>query len=436
MSIASNANTIEYYDESVDVTNKDRVDRTYAARHTATKVQYIDVLGSIGGLALEDTGDFRFATLFKQPKNNGTWLIKNLVPQVNLKLPNKVLSDDKDLRFEDVSAGTLWHDAYSTQYSSTGGKAYKHVQLPLTPADNPIQALKKQPMRPGYNLYMDISTIGNYYGENLDISGEYTDSDLYYKMQITPRYWLLNLDTNAYTPLDVYMGQSGNYKPVAAFDCDSSISEYYLYMDWQNEYQRRNYTAKEKKTTGDVVDFFTPAESPKIRVPSTQKDILGTAQRLFLNDINRTFIGSTTTYGVDKNPENALAEPIYGRQAQRWNWTIGLPSSSVFVKAGEDCTTANIEKISSQNAVIVCTLQIYVKGEVWTLAYDGTAINNVDKDKTGKTGVKIFNDGSHKDKVYTPPVDPKTGKFTTDPIVSVYSNDHTSADDLRTEGSH
>ena len=326
--------------------------------------------------------------------------------------------------------------SYSTQYSSTGGKAYKHVNLPLTPADNPIKALKKQPMRPGYNLYMDISTIGNYYGENLDTSGEYTDSNLYYKMQITPRYWLLNLDTGAYTPLDVYMGQSGNYKPVAAFDCDSSVSEYYLYMDWQNEYQRRNYTAKEKKTTGDVVDYFTPAESPKIRVPSTQKDILGTAQRLFLNDINRTFIGSTTTYGVNKNPENALAEPIYGRQAQRWNWTIGLPSSSVFVKAGEKCTTANIEKISSQNAVIVCTLQIYVKGEVWTLTYDGTAINNVDKDKTGKTGVKIFGDGPYKDKVYTPPVDPKTGKFTTDPIVSVYSNDHTSADDLRTEGSH
>lgn len=436
VSIASNANTIEYYDESVDVTNKDRVDRTYAARHTATKVQYIDVLGSIGGLTIEDTGDFRFATLFKQPKNNGTWLIKNLVPQVNLKLPNKVLSDDKDLRFEDVSVDTLWHDAYSTQYSSTGGKAYKHVQLPLTPADNPIQALKKQPMRPGYNLYMDISTVGNYYGENLDTSGEYTDSNLYYKMQITPRYWLLNLDTNAYTPLDVYMGQSGNYKPVAAFDCDSSVSEYYLYMDWQNEYQRRNYTAREKKTTGDVVDFFTPAESPRIRVPSTQKDILGTAQRLFLNDLNRTFIGSATTYGVDQNPETALAEPIYGRQAQRWGWTIGLPSSSVFVKAGEDCTTANIEKISSQNAVIVCTLQIYVRGEVWTLAYDGTAINNVDKDKTGKTGVKIFDDGPYKDKVYTPPVDPKTGKLTTDPIVSVYSNDHTSADDLRTEGSH
>lgn len=436
VSIASNANTIEYYDESVDVTNKDRVDRTYAARHTATKVQYVDVLGSIGGLTIEDTGDFRFATLFKQPKNNGTWLIKNLVPQVNLKLPNKVLSDDKDLRFEDVSVDTLWHDAYSTQYSSTGGKAYKHVQLPLTPADNPIQALKKQPMRPGYNLYMDISTVGNYYGENLDTSGEYTDSNLYYKMQITPRYWLLNLDTNAYTPLDVYMGQSGNYKPVAAFDCDSSVSEYYLYMDWQNEYQRRNYTAREKKTTGDVVDFFTPAESPRIRVQSTQKDILGTAQRLFLNDLNRTFIGSATTYGVDQNPETALAEPIYGRQAQRWNWTIGLPSSSVFVKAGEDCTTANIEKISSQNAVIVCTLQIYVRGEVWTLAYDGTAINNVDKDKTGKTGVKIFDDGPYKDKVYTPPVDPKTGKLTIDPIVSVYSNDHTSADDLRTEGSH
>ena len=79
------------------------------------------------------------------------------------------------------------------------------------------------------------------------------------------------------------MDQSMNYKPVAAFDCNSSVSEYYLYMDWlRMNIRGETIQQEEKKTTGDVVDCFTSAESQSIRVPSTQKDILGTAQRLFL----------------------------------------------------------------------------------------------------------------------------------------------------------
>jgi len=100
---------------------------------------------------------------------------------------------------------------------------------------------------------MDISTIGNYYGENLDTSGEYTDSNLYYKMQITPRYWLLNLDTNLYTPLDVYMGQSGNYKPVAAFDCNSSVSE----CIWTGRMNIRGETIQQRKRKQQVMLLIT-----------------------------------------------------------------------------------------------------------------------------------------------------------------------------------
>ena len=49
--------------------------------------------------------------------------------------------------------------------------------------------------RPGYQLYMDVETVGDYYGENRNEEGILQDSNLYYKMQIIPRYWKLNLDT-------------------------------------------------------------------------------------------------------------------------------------------------------------------------------------------------------------------------------------------------
>lgn len=424
VSIASNAATVKYYEESSGVTNKDRVDGK-AARHTATKKQVVDVLGSIGGLTLEDTGDFRFATLFKKSKGNGKWLIQNLVPEVNLSMPNKVVADDRDVRNETVSAETNWHDTYGTQYMDTGGKAYEQLLLPLVPRYNPVKALRNQPMRPGYNLYMDISTIGNYYGENVDDSGAYVDNDLYYKMTVTPRYWALDLDDGEYTPLDVYMGKNTEYKAVAYFDCEGKESRYYLYLDWLANAARRNYTKGEKNATGKVVDAYTSGDI-KLRTPSVYKDPLGTAQRLHLNDLNRTFIGSTETYGADTNPENAIYEAVYNRQAQRWHWTIGLPSSSVFVEAGKPCTDANIKAIRDKNAVIVCSLDIKVRGTVWTLEYDGSAINN------NNGGIQPYEGG----KVYPPPTDPETGEPLKDPIVTVYTNKFTSADDLRTEGSH
>ena len=424
LSIASNAQLTHFIDESDDITNKARGVK-HAARHTARKYQYIDVLGTIGGLTLEDTGDFRFATLFKKAKDNDSWLIKNLVPEVHLNLPNKIVSDSIDVRNEVACDATDWHDAYGTQYSSTGGKAYQHLALPLVPKYNPIVALRNQPLRPGYKLYMDISTIGNYYGENIDENGNYLDSNMYYMMQITPRYWALDLDTGDYHPVDAYMGKSNDYTPVAYFDADdeANISEYYMYLDWVDENLRRNYTSSEKDTTSAVIEFYSSADT-RLRSPGVTRDILGTAQRLRLNDLDRTFIGSTLTYGVDRNPENYFPDEMYMRQAQRWHWTTGLPSSTVFVKRNEDCTSVNIEEIKNMNAVIVCTMDIKVRGEVWTLEYDGTSINN--------NGIQVTEGGT----VFNPPIDPVTGEVCKDPIVAIYTNEQTAADDLRVEGSH
>ena len=424
--IATNAEEIKFYRENENTTNRGRNSFSYAAKHTAYKKQYIDIVGYIGSLTINDTGDFRFATLFKQQMNNGKWLIPNIVSEVNYRLPNKIVSDTFDVRGELTSTATNWHSTYGMTYAVTGGKAYDYVKLPLTAADNPILALQKQQMRPGYQLYMDVETVGDYYGENRNEEGILQDSNLYYKMQIIPRYWKLNLDTGVYTPVDVYMGKSGEYAPVVLFGNSTDSTEWYYYVDWIEESARRNYTRLEREVSYRIKEALTGEFGEAARIP-TGNDVIGTANRLFLNDLNRTFIGSISTYGVNRNPQDIFWDTLYEMQSQRWQFTLGLPSSSVFVEAGKPCTDENIKKIQKENVVIVCALDIKVKGNVWTLEYNGRGINESDGN-----GFKVEKDG----KIYPPPIDPETGKPLDDPIVVVYSNKYTSKDDLNTEGSH
>lgn len=433
-SIATNAEEVEFYSENEQITNKEREGSKYAARHTAYKYQITDVVGYIGSLTLNDTGDFRFATLFKQEKGDGKWLIENLVPTVNYKLPNKILSDSLDVRQETASEATDWHSTYGRTYAASGGKAHPYVSLPLTPAKNNIKALRDQPMRPGYNLFMDIETVGNYYGVNAAEVSEtevvHSDTDLYYKMQVTPRYWSLNLDTGLYTPVDIYMGLNNEYTPVYLFNDTEYPTEYYQYLNWLEESMRRNYTANERDATLDCADMMAAVTRMRCRTPQTTPDILGTCSRLHLNDINRTFIGSSKTYGMETNPQDRQPEEAYTKNSQRWHFTLGLPSSTVFVEADKPCTDINIKAMRDQNAVIVCAIDVKVRGDVWTLEYDGTSVNFSDG-----AGFKIFTDENGNGRTYTPPKE-ADGSYTNDPIIAVYSNKFTSADDLRTEGSH
>lgn len=427
--IAVNAQEIDWYRENNKKRNLDRT-RDYAAKHTAYKIQYIDVVGSIGSLAMNDTGDFRFSTLFKtalDPNIYG-WLIPNTVPKVNYKSPNIVLTDPYDVRHEIASTRTKFHDTYGTLYAESGGKGHKTGSLPLTLADCTLTAVQNQYLRPGYLLYMDVETIGDYYGENRNQDGQLQDLNMYYKMQITPRYWELNLDTGVYTPVDVYFGTNSKYIPATQFHNAGVATDWYYYVDWTEESARRNYTTAEKNASLHVQQWMSPGipTYDKLRLPAG-KDAIGTAGRLFLNDKNRTFLGSMSTYGENKNPEDEFLDVLFQMQAQRWQFTLGLPSSSVFVYADEPCTTENIEKLKAHNAVIVCSLNIKVKGEVWTLEYQGDAINNSDGG-----GIQVEKEG----KIYPPPVDPVTGDPLKDPIVAVYSNEFTAKNDLSTEGSH
>lgn len=442
-----------YYDESNGVTNKLRVGDK-AAKHTATKNQKIDVVGFIGNLAINDTGDFRFAELFKQKSSSGDWLIKNLVHEVDYKKPNQIVADPVDILQNKADASTKYHSTFGITYANTGGKAYPFKLLPLTPSDNPIVELQNQEMRPGYNLYMDVETIGRYYGENFDEVGNPVRDNLFQRMVIKPRYWSYDLDTDTYTPIDVYYGFEGSYNLIVPFDSDAVTynSEWLYYLDWANESARRNYVELEKTMTESVVQNFkallqystvdieTGLPSyfePKIEGPKPNKEKIGSANTLYLDSANRTFIGSSKVYQqLNQVGDNFInlpdlqstiyADYEFGRRSQRWQYTIGLPSSTVFVKQGEACTKTNIEALQNTNSVVICALDIKVQGEIWALEYDGTAVNFAD----GK-GFEVY-----PGKIITPPKEPGTNEYIDDPIVVVYNNKYTSEDDLRTEGTH
>lgn len=433
--IANNAQEVEYYSDNTEAVNRDR--RNYAAKHTAEKKQGIDVVGCIGSLTLHDTGDYRFSTLFKQSLSTETngWLLEGILPKVDINLPNYLLTDKYNVLHETISARTLWQDTYAKSgFAGVLGKNKEPKLLPLTIADCEVDAFQNQQLMPGYKLYMDVETVGDYYGENRDEAGRLMDTGTYYKMQITPRYWFLNTDTGAWTPVDVFYSRNGNYSLLVPFASNQSErANLYYYVDWTEESGRRNYSPVEKLTTEKVIKAFSDkgggaieALLDPIRSPSGKSPI-GTADSLFLIDRNRTFIGNTFTDGVNRNPNDEFWDEAYMKHAQRWHFTIGLPSSAVFVEAGRSCTTENIKNIRNQKGVIVCSVDIKVRGDIWTLEYDGSGINQSDGG-----GIRVYKNGG----VYTPPIDPVTGKRLTDPIIAVYSNKYTAANDLSVEGSH
>jgi len=442
LTVANNAPEVTTYNDAKRDTNSVR-GSNYAAEMSVTKIQNIDVVGSIGALRIEDVGDLRFATLFKQSKNNGKWLIPNVVPEVDYALPNKIVADNIDARLEDARSTRYYHAVYGTTTLPTGGVAFDYEELPLTPKINPIKALQEEPMRPGYKLMMAIETIGNYYGENLHYEGttakHYTRTEsngngaFSYKMQILPRYYELNLDTGVYKEVDVYMYNNSTYVPIyKGYEDMNKCTEYYAYLNWLEEAQRRSFTTKESQISLAYQTYVSSSEY-QFRLPTNEVDVIGTPNMLILIDLDRTLIGSSTRYGVSYAAGNAelgytsnrITELGYNNRSQRWHWTLGLPSSSVFVYADEACNDTNIKKMQSHNAVIVCALNIKVRGNVWTLQYDGSNINN--------DGFQIYPGGKTYD---PPPATTNTPDAPTDPVVVVYTNDKTSKDDMTTTGTH
>ena len=417
----ANNSGIDEWQNNIDSHNYMR--SYYAAEHDSMKTNRVDLVGRIGGLTMVDTGDFRFANLFKQITDG--WLAENIVRKVDPNKQNYYMADTETVRGEKATTATNGLNTYGTQFYKND--LNKLIEFPLTPTKNNIEALQKQPQRVGYLNYLSLETIGNYYGENQGDSNEY-------KTQITPYYYHLDLTTGKWTPVDVYMLVGTQYVRINKFNSDEPIAEHewFYSLNWMEESARRQYTSEEKKSTDAVVDKYANFKGinettdtniyERILVPSGKEYIFGTAQRLFLKDKNRTFIGTTLTQSVNTNPGERREEQKYMRNGVRWHFTLGLPSSAVFIPAGEPCTQANIDKYSNNHSVVICATETLARGLVWTLKYNGVP--------TQEQKIQILPNG----KIYDYSGDPDGPGDKQ--IITVYSTDKSSKDDLNTKGTH
>lgn len=446
LTIANNAREEKIYKDNDNPTNKERYSN-HAANHTAWKIQNIDVVGYIGNLNLADTGDFRFAELFKKANLDGSYLIPNLVRTVNPAIPNFVMSDRVDIRGELSQDSTKMHNTYGETdvIKYQAGKGGKNLRFPLTPAKNNIPALRNQPMRPGYQLYMDIETVGNYYGENWSLdSNNWSDDNLIYRMELKPHYYALNTLNAKYTPIDIYMGSDKADAPVPVYNFYRSNSkpksEWYYYLDMFNDWARRNTTESEKSITADVTGLRKEFDRVDYRaaIKNIDKVYQGDCEKLILNDNDRDFIGSMETYGqnwngYDWDGNHPWHKYDYGRQSQRWYFGLGIPSSAKFVEANKPPTKAEFDKWSQKHYVIVCTLGIAVKGTVWSLKYNANKLNNAETFKitpNDKVAYPIPPRPTKRPEDYDPNVP------TDEQVITVYNSNKTARDDLDTRGTH
>lgn len=428
--------------EQTSETNKDRLN--YQALPYVSNVYTIQIVGRIGNLAIEDTSDFRFAELFK--KAESSWLIPNVVHNVNLNWPNRIISTPKDIVGDNAALkGHATSSVSAVEFNGNTflGKAGPYNTFPLVASLNGSYGsslFRQEQMRLGYIAYMDIDTMGNYYGYNIDSdinggnvgnfsinSGPKSATDTVdtreYVMTIKPMYVLYDYENGTYHDIDLYYGKQGAYQRYWSSGLGVNDPKASLYVDLPNNMARWNTDLAEKYVTESA---FTNNGFLDISA-FTGEDYIGTADKIVLDAYNRTFIGSSIRNGAItwntasgktrvttgtftqssvfgtptdwKLPYESYAgvdygfnEEDYSIQAQRWYFTMGVPSSSYVVPA---LTVPNnqiaIEKAHNQmkaqhpNSVILCYVSITVKGGIWELEYDYGKAN-------GTTSITLFQD--------------------------------------------
>ncbi|MFC4302838.1 glycine rich domain-containing protein [Cohnella boryungensis] len=386
-------------------TNKVRynVPRPDAAKHSTVKRYQVDVVGRIGNMIIEDTGDFRFSNLFKQPLSPVQWLIPNVVKRVDPNIQNKIVGDTVDIRDRTVTAGT--------NYLNTWG-LLAHIQqnpipFPLSSEKNNIDALKNQPLRIGYDVLSDIQTMGNYYSN----------------LQIIPYFYHLNLQSGAITQVDIYMDVNGEYKVINKFGAavpgwnPASVYANPVRLDWENQAGRRNVKDDEAELTSTIAALFAQSGGDTASGKGAEpygSYLYGSSQFMALTGRNRTYIGQDQTYGINRNPGTKLSMLEYAMQAQRWHYSYVLPSSAVAVKHDQPATQANINALRTNTGVIVMAADIKAIGDTYTLQYkapNGNGTLNLAGTSWSLTGIPY-------------------------PVIAVYSAHKSSADDLTITGTH
>jgi hypothetical protein len=356
-------------------TNQERFSNK-TAYHSAYKKYYVDIVGRIGNLIVEDTNDVRYTNLFKQSKGNGLWYVEGLLEQVDSNVQKNFLTwlGGTDIRGQRLTAlieKNIGFNTYGTLPWATGNESFTSAikytagisSLPLSSDKNNVISLSANNLKLGYKILWDISTIGNYESGTLEVK---------------PYIYALNIKTGVLTPVDVYMGSDGGYKAINFFGLYEETPEkqqellgklynYALYLDW-TESGRRNYTSAEQIATANVqaarrvplydiygnlvtTEIVHPASNTRevyvgddedgtpiyeileeyvpeyieeiisyreLAVPSGKYNILGNMQLLSARETTRTFIGSSKVSGV---MINGLEETeLINSQGEQWRY--------------------------------------------------------------------------------------------------------------------
>ena len=470
-------------------TNKIR-EGNYQADSCVYRRDAIEMVGRIGNLALEDTGDFRFSNLFKKAED--TWLIDGVIHRVNTDYPVNILSVDRDIlgdirnhsdNLASRSHSTLTVTDYTYGNLSGLGKAGSWLSLPLTAEKNPIEELCTEQMRLGYASYFDIETIGNYYGLNYKEDGSYNDGYMAASeegtedtrdkvMKIKPYYYLYDYELGKFYAIDLYSGSSGKYTKFYSSTDTSKVkktSDSSLYIDLPNEDGRRNTTQNEKDVTAKVLNTYGLDRAAYLK-----SDYIGTSMGITLDANDIDYIGSNIKYnvgntnqlgnGVDVNTGsykdgNRTKAIEFIQQSQRWYFTLNVPSSTIATYPEADAskqtdivTSHELLKKEHPNSVIIAFADITVTGDVYTLLYDAKTINGgnpvtitlfgPEKPKDWKdsySNTVIMEDGENKEGT---PAYSRDGKTAISSIPSryaplvVYDAFDTSNKDLDTYGTH
>ena len=387
--------------ETQDITNTDAVTLNVK---TDTLISYtMDVIAGDFVIKVVSNGEpITVEKIGLTPISNvdhNDYIVDGLISSVKLGNQNRYLTSNQDIRGVFHTANhNCFIDTYATLPWANGNYGANPItQFPLTSTVNNVSILQDQNVLVGYKLYASIGTIGNYF-----VNGT--------TLQVIPEYYGVDTKTGEIFPVDVYINYNNSYYPVNIWGLATgedvytwggegsgyniaTVYNYMISLKWAEEYMRRMATAAEIYETDEVKAIMAEQTSEVLFTPGPSEYVMGNAQFMQLNGKARTFVGGETTYGDLKN--GSLGKPIHGgnttlyqstngilqnpegrisyvhwfKYGQRWHFTLALPTSSVFVKAGEKLTLNNINSLSDKKYKILATADLRAIGEVWNLRY-------------------------------------------------------------------
>jgi hypothetical protein len=462
--------------------------------NNAVVKDYVDMVGSIGNIAIHDTEDFRFSNYFKI--STSEWLIDGVIHKVDLTQPAAIISTMKDIVFQDVKKvygkGGYGHatTGITVYEKGSGGMAGTYSELPLKPSDNNVDEYKSSAVRLGYKSYMSVETIGNYYSSIYDYKenayklpdgpGDEDTRENY--LEVDSVYYLYDLTDGKFYDIDLWSGASGSKERL--YNGTTHKSEYIskagaIYQDVNDSEERRNIGTREQRMTAAFAGLVNTSRTDMTNVSGEDSNVIqdsstymhasshyiGTPGKIKLDTRDLSYIGSSSNTSMGMGWGDYIYEPSTSqesRQSQRYHFITGLTSTTIPTSPlGANPTQQEVEikyeelKKEHPYAVIVEFQEYTAVGSVWTIQTKGYLFNRgsftlyntsyypeglveeVGEDKIKNT-VNYWGSSGNGADVYDP-MDESKKLSTIDkdltPVI-VYEAYHTSAEDRSVSGTH